>query len=93
LVLAADEASNPQAKPFKQVSLFSDLQSLDMETPFTAETKPASNEYNFYQVHVCISGSEKAAELRLVPFAESGKDGSYFQVWFPKAGAECAKKQ
>jgi len=93
MVLAGDEGSNPKLKPLKQVSLFNTPMALSVETLPASETRPVSSDYNIYQVRACTGDPGKPAKLRLMPFAEVGKDGSSFQVWFTEAGADCAKKE
>jgi hypothetical protein len=66
---------------------------LSVETLPASETRPVSSDYNIYQVRACTGDPGKPAKLRLMPFAEVGKDGSSFQVWFTEAGADCAKKE
>ena len=89
LVLAADQGSNPNIGALPDVALPTTPEALAFEAkPVDPREWPGQQ---VYHVHGCVAG--KVTPLKMVPFGEVGRNGTYYQVWFEQADPACFRPQ
>jgi DUF1680 family protein len=90
LLLAASDGVNPKMGGIQHVALPVGLEALGFQPVPMPASVVTDWENRRWQVSPCPSGAPAGLEvsrMTLLPLAQAGEDGSYFQVWFPKCDA------
>lgn len=93
LVLSATQGGNGQAGDIREVMLPDSADKLAFRPLAMPTTQAARKGGGQWQVDACRKGEGGQIEkttLRLLPFAEAGQDGTYYQVWL-KGGCDAGK--